>query len=91
MDTEKLKTLGKHILIAFCGIVIFTVIGFVLQVVNSYFTGVPNYFNGQIFLNTFYTISVVFIVLMTIDSIFILLEPFGADSLIDYVMYYIPA
>ena len=91
MNIEKLKILGKHILIAFCGIVIFTVIGFVLQVVSSYFSGMPNYVHGQSFENTFYIVSVIFIVLMTIDSIFILLEPFGADSLIDYVMYYIPA
>ena len=89
MDIEKLKTLGKHILIAFCGVVIFTVIGYVLQVVNSYFSGVPNYSNGQSFENTFYTVLVIFIVLLAIDSIFIWLEPFGADSLIDFVMDYI--
>lgn len=90
MDIEKLKTLGKHILIAFCGIVIFTVIGFVLQVVNSYFSSMPNYVNSQSFGNTFYTVSVIFIVLMVIDSVFIWLEPFGADSLIDFITNYIP-
>ncbi|ASI14273.1 membrane protein [Candidatus Mancarchaeum acidiphilum] len=86
MDIEKLKTLGKHILVAFCGIVIFTVVSYGLQVVNSYFAGVQNYFNGQSFENTFYTVSVIFIVLMAIDSIFIWLEPFGSDSLIDFIM-----
>ena len=90
MDIEKLKTLGKHLLIAFCGAVIFTVIGYGLQIVNSYFSGMPNYFNGQSFENTFYNVSVIFIVLLAIDSIFIGLEPFGADSLIDFVMNYIP-
>ncbi|MGC8710018.1 MAG: hypothetical protein ACP5RF_00155 [Candidatus Micrarchaeia archaeon] len=90
MDTEKLKILGKHILIAFCGIVIFTAIGVGLQVVNSYFAGVPNYFNGQSFENTFYTVSIIFIVLMTIDSIFIWLEPFESDSLFDFIRKYIP-
>ena len=46
---EKLKTLGKHILIAFCGVVIFTGIGYGLQVVNSYFSGMSNYVNSQSF------------------------------------------
>lgn len=90
MDIEKLKTLGKHILIVFCGVVIFTVIGYGLQVINPYFSGVPNYVSGQSFENTFYAVSVIFIVLLAIDSIFIWLEPFGADSLIDFVMDYIP-
>ncbi len=90
MDIEKLKTLGKHIFIAFCGVVIFIVIGYVLQAVNPYFSSMPNYSNGQSFENTFYTVSVIFIVLLAIDSIFIWSEPFGTDSLIDFVMNYIP-
>jgi NADH:ubiquinone oxidoreductase subunit 3 (subunit A) len=85
MDIEKLKTLGKHIVIAFCGIVIFTVIGYVLQVANSYFSGMPNYVNGQSFGNTFYLVSIIFVILMSIDAIFILIEPFEADSLIDFI------
>ena len=84
MDTEKLKLLGKHILIAFCGVVIFTVIGYALQVVNSYFAGTSNYTNGQTFENTFYFVLDIFIILMSIDAVFIFLEPFGADSLIDF-------
>ena len=60
MVNEKIKTLGKDILIAFCGDVFFTVIGYGIQVFNSLFSGMPNYFKGQIFGNTFYHVSIVF-------------------------------
>lgn len=90
MDTEKLKLLGKHVLFAFIGIVIFTGIGYGLQVVNSYFSGMPNYVNSQSFANAFYFVSEIFIILMPIDAVFIFLEPFGADSLFDFVSDYIP-
>ena len=86
MDNEKLKTLGKHILIAFCGVVIFTVIGYVRQVVNFQFSDMPNYVNGQTFGNTFYYVSIFFVILMSIDAVFILFELFGADSLFNFVM-----
>ncbi len=89
MNIEKLKKLGKHILVAFCGVVVFTVIGYGLQVVNSYFSGMPNYINGQSFENTFYFVSIFFVILMPIDAVFILLEPFGTDSLFDFVKGYI--
>ena len=66
MDTEKLKPLGKPVLFAFIGVVIFTVIGCGLQVVNSYFSGMSNYVNSQSFANAFYFVSKIFIILMSI-------------------------
>ncbi|MEM3772032.1 MAG: hypothetical protein QXW80_06955 [Candidatus Micrarchaeia archaeon] len=88
MDTEKLKKVGKHILLAFCGIVFFTSIGYVLTAANSYFSGVPNHINSYSFGNTLYFLSIIFIIITSIDSVFILLEPFGADSLIHFIMEY---
>jgi hypothetical protein len=90
MDIEKLKTLVKHILFAFCGVVFFTVMGYGLRVANSPFSGMSNYFNGQSFGNTFYLVSIIFVILMSFDAVFILIERFGADSLIDFIMNYIP-
>ncbi len=90
MDMEKLKKLGKHILIVFVGGVILTVLVFLLLAVNSHFSDVPNYFNSQSFENTFYFVLTIFLILMAIDVVFILIEPFGADSLIDFIMGHIP-
>ena len=90
MDIEKLKMLGKHILIAFFGILIFTAIGCGLQAVNSYFSGMPNYFNGQGFENTFYSVSIIFVIIMSVDAVFIWMELSGADSLFDFIINYIP-
>jgi hypothetical protein len=75
MDIEKFKKLEKDIFLAFIGIVIFTVIGFLLQVVPV----------SPGFKNAFYFILIIFVIVMTIDATFKLLEPFGADSLSDFI------
>jgi len=75
MDIKKFKKLEKDIFLAFIGIVFFTVIGFLFQVVPV----------SPSFENTFYFILIIFVIVMTIDATFILLEPFGADSLFDFI------
>jgi len=89
MNIEKFEKLGKHILLAFIGIIFFIAIEVSFQVVRAVILGIPNYFNTKSFENTLYFILIMFIIVMTIDAAFILLELFGADSLFDFIKEYL--
>jgi len=79
MDIEELKKLVRDIILTFVGIFIFIVIGAVFQVVPM----LPG------FKGTFYFILIIFIFATTIDAVSILLEPFGVNSLFDFIKGYL--